>query len=112
MTPAFFRAEIFSKQPFILRDFYENDLGFKLRYAEPTGSHFEFSIGSFELVVCKSIQEVHNKIRLCFSVEELKPFRHHFLEKNLQASPVKVREGRFFFEMKDPDGNEIVFYQA
>ncbi len=111
MPISFFRIDIFSKQPFIVKDFYEQSLQFKLNYADPGGSHFEFGIGHMQLVIVKSMTDVKNKIRLCLTTPDFKPFRQSLIMRNIEVTPIKVKEGRFFFELKDPDGNEIAFYQ-
>jgi hypothetical protein len=34
------------------------------------------------------------------------------VQKGATITATKVKEGRFFFEMKDPDGNEVAVYQV
>ena len=112
MSLSLFRIDIFSRQPYVLKDFYEQSLELKLEYASADGASFEFGIGSMKLVISKSVTEVKNKIRICFCTPELKPYRVSLIQRNIEVTPIKVQEGRFFFEMKDPDGNEVAFYQV
>jgi predicted enzyme related to lactoylglutathione lyase len=111
MTLSIFRIDIFSKQPYVLKDFYEQVLDLKLTYANPDGSSFEFTIGNMKLVISKSVTDVKNKIRICFCTAEYKSYRLALAGKNIGITPTKVKEGRFFFEVKDPDGNEVAVYQ-
>ena len=111
MTLTFFRIDIFSRQPYVLKDFYEQVLELKHTYAAPDDSAFEFTVGNIKLVISKSVTEVKNKIRICFCTAEYKSYRLALAAKNIEISPTKVKEGRFFFEVKDPDGNEVAVYQ-
>ena len=111
MTLSLFRIDIFSKQPYVLKDFYEQMLDLKLDYSNPDGSSFEFAMGNQKLVISKSLTDVKNKIRICFCTAEYKSYRLALTSKNAVISATKVKEGRFFFEIKDPDGNEVAIYQ-
>jgi hypothetical protein len=111
MTLTFFRIDIFSKQPFVLRDFYEQVLELKLSYSAADESSFEFTIGNIKLVICKSPTDVKNKVRICLCTAEYKSYRLALAAKNAQVTATKVKEGRFFCELKDPDGNEVAIYQ-
>jgi hypothetical protein len=106
-----FRIDIFSRQPYVLKDFYEQALGLKLNYTNPDGSSFEFIIGNMRFVISKSITDVKNKIRICFCTSEYKSYRLALAAKNIEITQTKVKEGRFFFELKDPDSNEVAVYQ-
>ena len=111
MTLSFYRIDVFSRQPYVLKDFYDQVLELKLDHANPDGSSFEFAIGNIKLVISKSVTDVKNKIRICFCTAEYKSYRLALAAKNIEITPTKVKEGRFFFELKDPDGNEIAVYQ-
>ena len=111
MTLTLFRIDIFSRQPYVLKDFYEQVLDLKLTYASADESSFEFSVGNLKLVISKSVTEVRNKIRICFCTPEYKSYRLSLTSRNVAISATKVKEGRFFFELKDPDGNEVALYQ-
>jgi hypothetical protein len=41
----------------------------------------------------------------------MKQFRKELQDKNIAVTPIKVKEGQFFFELHDPDGNEIFVYE-
>jgi predicted enzyme related to lactoylglutathione lyase len=111
MNLSLFRVDIFSKQPYVLKDFYEQVLDLKLSHTASDGNSFEFSIGNIQLVISKSITEVKNKIRICLCTAEYKSCRLAIAAKNIEISATKVKEGRFFFEIRDPDGNEVAIYQ-
>ena len=111
MTLSIFRIDIFSKQPYVLKDFYEQGLELKLTYSSPDESSFEFSVGNMKLVISKSPTDVRNKIRICFCTAEYKSYRLSLTSRNVVITATKVKEGRFFFELKDPDGNEVAVYQ-
>jgi predicted enzyme related to lactoylglutathione lyase len=111
MVLSLFRIDIFSRQPYVLRDFYEQVLDLKLDYTNADSSSFEFAIGNMKLVISKSATEVKNKIRICLCTTEYKSYRLALAAKNIAITPTKVKEGRFFFELKDPDGNEVAVYQ-
>ena len=111
MTLSIFRIDLFSKQPYVLKDFYEQVLELKLSYAHPDGNSFEFTIGNIKLVISKSVTDVKNRIRICVCTAEYKSYRLALTGRNAEITPTKVKEGRFFFEIKDPDGNEVAIYQ-
>ena len=111
MTLTLFRIDIYSKQPYMLKDFYEQALDLKLSYPSPDETSFEFAIGNIKLVISKSPTDVKNKIRICLCTAEYKSYRLALAAKNIEITATKVKEGRFFFEVKDPDGNEVAIYQ-
>lgn len=112
MTLSLFRVDIYTRQPHVLRDFYEQVLGLKLVYASPDQSSFELSSGGATVVIVKSMTEVKNRVRLCFSNPDLKACRLMMTANNVTISATRVKEGKFFFELKDPDGNEVAIYQS
>ena len=107
-----FRIEIFSKQPYVLKDFYEQVLELPLTYASADGNSFELGSSRVQIVISKSMFEVKNKIRVCFNTTEFKSYKQLLVQKNIAVTATKVKEGRFFFELKDPDGNEVAIYQV
>jgi predicted enzyme related to lactoylglutathione lyase len=98
---------IYSKNYFVLKDFYTEVLGLKTTYESPENDYLELESGSTKLVVQKSIRDVQNKIRISFKSEDVKAFRKKLQENNAEVSPLKMILGKLAFEMKDPDGNEI-----
>jgi predicted enzyme related to lactoylglutathione lyase len=112
MDLVLFRIEIFSKQPYVLKDFYEQVLELPVTYASADGNSFELGSSRVQIVISKSLHEVKNKIRICFNTTEFKSYKQLLVQKNAVVTPTKVKEGRFFFELKDPDGNEIAVYQV
>ena len=107
-----FRIEIFSKQPYVLKDFYEQVLELPLTYANADGNSFELGSSRVQIVISKSMFEVKNKIRVCFNTTEFKSYKQLLVQKNIAVTATKVKEGRFFIELKDPDGNEVAIYQV
>ena len=112
MALILFRIEIFSKQPYVLKDFYEQVLELPLTYASADGNSFALGSPRVQLVISKSMFEVKNKIRVCFNTTEFKSYKQLLVQKNIAVTATKVKEGRFFFELKDPDGNEVAIYQV
>jgi predicted enzyme related to lactoylglutathione lyase len=112
MDLVLFRIEIFSKQPYVLKDFYEQVLELPVTYASADGNSFELGSARVQIVISKSLYDVKNKIRVCFNTSEFKSYKQLLVQKGAVVTATKVKEGRFFFEMKDPDGNEVAVYQV
>ena len=107
-----FRIEIFSKQPYVLKDFYEQVMELPVTHTSADGNSFELGSARVQIMISKSLQEVRNKIRVCFQTMEFKSYKQLLVQKGAVVSATKVKEGRFFFELKDPDGNEVAIYQV
>lgn len=112
MDLTLFRIEIFSKQPYVLKDFYEQVLELPVTHASADGNSFELGSARVQIVISKSLYEVKNKIRICFNSSEFKSYKQQLVQKNVTVTATKVKEGRFFFEIRDPDGNEVAVYQV
>ncbi|MCW3125725.1 MAG: hypothetical protein JWO03_1383 [Bacteroidetes bacterium] len=112
MDLVLFRIEIFSKQPYVLKDFYEQVLELPMTHASADGNSFELGSARVQIVISKSLYDVKNKIRVCFQTTEFKSYKQMLVQKGTAVTATKVKEGRFFFEIKDPDGNEVAVYQV
>ena len=102
---------IYSKNYFVLKDFYTEVLGLKTTYESTENDYLELESGATKLVVQKSIRDVQNKIRITFKTDDAKAFRKQLQDNNTEVSPLKMILGKLAFEMKDPDGNEIAVIQ-
>ena len=98
---------IYSKNFYVLKDFYADVLQLVSNYESPENDYIEFETGASKLVLQKSIHDVKNKIKISFRTEDVKAFRKKLQENNIQTSPLKMVLGKLVFDMKDPDGNEI-----
>lgn len=107
-----FRIDLYSRQPHVLKDFYEEALGLRLTHTTDGGSTYELSGGRMQLVITRSVHEVKNRVRICFQTPDFKNYKQLLTIKNIPITATKVKEGRFFFELKDPDGNEVAVYQV
>ncbi len=102
---------LYSKNYFVLKDYYTGVLALKTSYESAENDYLELDCGTTKLVLQKSIRDVQNKIRITFTTEDVKAFRKQLQENNNEVSPLKMILGKLAFEMKDPDGNEIAVIQ-
>jgi hypothetical protein len=101
------RVILFSKMPEVLADFYKS-IGFNERLRDAGRSYLELEAGTLVLSIHRSLSAVSPQSWVIGCADArllLKSFR----ERSVPAGPLKTAYGRFFFEMKDPDGNTVVF---
>ncbi len=101
------RVILFSKMPEVLADFYKS-IGFADRLRDPGKSYMELEAGSLVLSIQRTVSPVCPQSWVIGCADArllLKSFR----ENAKPAGPLKTAYGRFYFEMKDPEGNTVVF---
>jgi len=105
------RICLLTKNPHLLKDFYTDTLGLKILHQDTSQTNIELEAGKSSLLISKVIQQPTTRARLGFRSETMKQFRRELIDKNIAVTSIKVKEGIFFFELKDPDGNELFIYE-
>lgn len=101
------RVILFSKMPEVLADFYKS-IGFNERLRDSGKSYLELEAGTLVLSIQRSMN-AHSPQYWVIGCRDARQQLKSFREKSVLAGPLKTSFGRFYFEMKDPDGNTVVF---
>ena len=84
----------------------------KLYFANDLKGVAEFTLEKGGIRVEKIGRETTAFTTFALTVEDLKSSKLFFFEQHIPATPTKVLEGKFFFEINDPDGNIIQIFGA
>jgi ABC-type molybdate transport system ATPase subunit len=66
---------LYSKNYFVLKDYYTGVLALKTTYESAEHDYLELDCGATKLVIQKSIRDVQNKIRITFKTEDVKAYQ-------------------------------------
>lgn len=102
---------IYTKNYFVLREFYHNTLGFAILHENTATAYCILDTGSFKLALQKIPLAATNKIKLSMAVADLKSTRLSLSSHFHPLPPLKIVEGDKGFDLKDPDGNELFIYE-
>jgi len=107
-----YKTILYTRQFFLMKDFYTDSMGFELSFADD-------KMGVAEWVVGKGVIRVENSAKreiqpICFglNVSSWREAKTLLVSRHLNVSAVKVQEGKCSFEVKDPDLNTILIIET
>jgi hypothetical protein len=96
-----------TKQFFVMTDFYNTLLDEKPFFDDKNQEIAEWKVGRVIIRIEKTLDKQTYQTNVAFAVENWKTTKKLLSDRGLEVGQVKMKEGKTFFEIIDPDKNTI-----
>lgn len=107
-----YKTILYTRQFFLMKDFYTDSMGFKLSFADDKAGIAEWELGKGIIRVESTTKQTLHPIVFGLHVANWREAKTLLVSRHLNVSAVKVQEGKCSFEVKDPDLNTILIIET